>query len=89
VADKTRFNSQSESAPAELPAKCCGRCVHGRAIKDQVQLKSMIECYFGPPSAQLVQVQGGMIIKALRPVLSPISDCDQFSPDAPKSEIKS
>jgi hypothetical protein len=67
-----------------LPEKCCGKCDHGRPKLDSVNLRSMVECFFGPPTPVLVGTPQGVQIQSLHPVLAPESDCDQFKAQTPK-----
>lgn len=56
MAEKTNFNHASPAL--ELPARACGRCVHGKALEMKgVAPGSAIECRWGPGSVIAVPQQ--------------------------------
>lgn len=69
---------------SKLPDKCCAHCVHGRPIPDSKNLRTMVRCKAGPPSAQIIPVidaQGrslGNQVGTVWPVLLPNEECDAF-----------
>lgn len=70
----------------KFPARCCANCSHGRPIPDPANLRTMVRCKAGPPSAQqtsVVNEQGleiGRKVSAIWPVLLATEECDAFSP---------
>jgi hypothetical protein len=79
-----KFSLVSEiNAGPDLPIKCCAHCTHGRSRKDPLNLRTMIECYEGPPHPVLVGTPQGVQIQSLHPVMAPESDCDRFSLKSP------
>lgn len=70
----------------KLPERCCANCTHGRPIPDPGNLRIMIRCKAGPPSAQqemVVNAQGqeiGKRVSATWPVLVASEECDAFAP---------
>lgn len=68
---------------ASLPVKCCAKCAHGRPRKDPMNLRTMIECFEGPPHPVLIGTPQGVQIQSLHPVMAPESDCDRFQAESP------
>lgn len=72
----------------KLPNKCCAHCTHGRPVPDPQNLRTMIRCKAGPPSAQQVPVVNeagvhlGNRISVIWPVLVANEECDAFTPKA-------
>jgi hypothetical protein len=70
----------------KLPDKCCAHCTHGRAVPDPQNLRTMVRCKAGPPSAQQIpvfnelQVHIGNKVSAIWPVLIGSEECDAFTP---------
>ncbi len=73
----------------KLPDRCCARCAHGRPVPDPGNLRIMVRCKAGPPSAQqeiVVDARGqeiGKRVSATWPVLISTEECDAFSPKDP------
>lgn len=69
-------------ASDELPAKCCGRCAHGREVKDPASLQTLVMCKAGPASVTMIPLesngQRGFMAKSGWPVLQQTEDCDAF-----------
>jgi hypothetical protein len=70
----------------KLPDRCCGNCAHGRAVPDPANLRVMVRCKAGPPSAQqetVLNFEGremGKKVSATWPVLVATEECDAFTP---------
>jgi len=77
--------SISETELTALPAKCCGRCDHGRPYFEQSVMKRMVICKAGPPSVLAIPTPQGLGIQSKWPVLEEISECDAFEERVEKS----
>jgi hypothetical protein len=77
MAEKKSFADRSILKP--LPARCCGRCAHGREVKDAARLTTMVECRASPPVVLLLGTPQGVLQRSVWPVLAPEEvGCDQF-----------
>lgn len=88
MVDKTRFISEND-ASAELPAKCCARCVHSREQRDPAQLKTMHVCKALSPVPLLMMDPRTRqpIIQSVWPVMDATAECDLFSSRPPSNPV--
>lgn len=62
----------------------CTTCRHFAPVTDPNNiLAKQGQCYFNPPSAQMMQTQQGTAVANIRPVVSDKEWCSQHTPQAP------
>ena len=80
MANKTNFSDIKEVEPtiSILPPHCCGRCAHGRELRDAAQAgRLMIMCKARAPTPVVMMNRGQMMVLAQYPALDPASEgCD-------------
>lgn len=79
MVEKSKFSDLIQDQ-VELPARCCGRCSHGKPVTDAGQLgRRMMLCKAGPPTpVVMIRNNQPMVVSQWPPLDVADPGCDAF-----------